>query len=84
MDLAPLAELIDRQGRELRQLAEAAAVWQVRALQAEERLKQLTAGPITDAGEDASQRRQDAPGDEIAGDVAMMPSCRGGGAGGKW
>ncbi len=47
IDLGPLAELIERQGTEIRQLAEAAAVWQVRALQAEERLKQLTAGGDT-------------------------------------
>ncbi len=47
VDLGPLAELIERQGTEIRQLAEAAAVWQVRALQAEERLKQLTAGDDT-------------------------------------
>ncbi len=47
VDLGPLAELIERQGTEIRQLAEAAAVWQVRALQAEERLKQLTAGNDT-------------------------------------
>ena len=45
-------------------------MWQVRALQAEEQLKQLTAGPVADAGKDASQTRQDAPGDEAAGHVA--------------
>ncbi len=49
VDLGPLAELIERQGTEIRQLAEAAAIWQVRAVQAEERLKQLTAGDTTSA-----------------------------------
>jgi len=46
VDLAPLADLIDHLRHENRQLAEAAAVWQVRALQAEERVKQLTAGTV--------------------------------------
>ncbi len=74
VDLTPLSELIDRQNRKMRQLAEAAAaVWQVRALQAEERLKQLTAGPVTDVGEDAPQRPQDAPGEASAGDMADEP-----------
>ena len=51
VDLAPLAAVlhdqhatIERQATEIRQLAEVAAAWQVRALQAEERLLQLTAG----------------------------------------
>ncbi len=43
-NLASLAELIERQGDEIRRLAEASPAWQFRALQAEERLKQLTAG----------------------------------------
>jgi hypothetical protein len=47
VDLGPLAELIARQGDEIGRLRETAAVWQVRAMQAEERLKQLPAG---DAG----------------------------------
>ena len=46
VDLAPLAELIERQGDEIGRLREAAAVWQVRAMQAEDRLKQLTAGDV--------------------------------------
>jgi len=45
VDLAPLVELVAGLHQENRQLAEAAAVWQVRAMQAEDRLKQLTAGP---------------------------------------
>jgi hypothetical protein len=44
IDLAPLAGVIERQGDEIRRLAEASTAWQFRALQAEERLKQLTAG----------------------------------------
>ncbi len=47
VDLAPLAAVIADLTRENRQLAEAAAIWQVRAVQAEERLKQLTAGDDT-------------------------------------
>ncbi len=46
VDLAPLAELIERQAKELANLREAAAIWQVRARQAEDQLKQLTAGNI--------------------------------------
>jgi len=44
VDLAPLADLIERQAKELADLREAAAIWQVRARQAEEQLKALTAG----------------------------------------
>jgi hypothetical protein len=44
VDLAPLAAVIERQGDEIRRLAEASTAWQFRALHAEERLKQLTAG----------------------------------------
>ncbi len=61
VDLGPLAELIERQGTEIRQLAEAAAIWQVRAVQAEERLKQLTAGDDTPA--DAPLAAPFAPGE---------------------
>jgi len=46
VDLAPLADLIERQAKELADLREAAAIWQVRARQAEEQLKALTAGEI--------------------------------------
>jgi len=44
VDLAPLMELIERQGKGLADLREAAAVWQIRARQAEDQLKQLSAG----------------------------------------
>jgi len=46
IDLAPLADLIERQAKELADLREAAAIWQFRARQAEEQLKQLTAGNV--------------------------------------
>ncbi len=44
VDLAPLAAVIADLTRENRQLAEAATAWQIRAMQAEERLQALTAG----------------------------------------
>jgi len=47
VDLSTLAELIERQGKELADLREAAAVWQIRARQAEERLLELSAGETT-------------------------------------
>ncbi len=75
-DLAPLAavierqhETIERQAHENRQLAEAAAVWQFRAMQAEERLKALTAGetaqevPSTSSGEPGTPEEQEPPPD---------------------
>ncbi len=46
VDLAPLADLIERQAKELADLREAAAIWQIRARQAEEQLKQLSAGNV--------------------------------------
>ncbi len=48
IDLAPLAVVIERQGDEIQRLAEGSTAWQFRALQAEERLKQLTAGGEVD------------------------------------
>jgi excisionase family DNA binding protein len=48
VDLAPLADLIERQGGEIRRLSESATMWQIRAMQAEEKLKQLTAGDVPD------------------------------------
>jgi len=58
-DVEPLAALIGDLSRENRQLAEAAAVWQFRALQAEDRLKVLTAGEPEQV---APVSRQDGPG----------------------
>jgi hypothetical protein len=49
VDLSPLADLIERQARELADLREAASVWQLRARQAEDKLLELAAGPdVTD------------------------------------
>ena len=66
VDLAPLAAVISDLTRENRQLAEAATAWQVRAMQAEERLKQLTASAsadddIRDTPELGSDAGTDAP-----------------------
>jgi hypothetical protein len=49
VDLGPLAELIASQGDEIGRLRETAAIWQIRAMQAEERLKQLTAGETSES-----------------------------------
>ena len=65
VDLAPLAELIERQGRELAEMREAAAVWQIRARQAEERLLELS------AGETAPETRQDTPGSPRSDDPGL-------------
>ena len=72
VDLQPLAELIERQGEEIRRLAEASTAWQFRALQAEERLKQLTAG--ADAAQDAPHDAPEAPGAAAPPDPAFTPS----------
>jgi hypothetical protein len=57
-DIAPLAELLADVTRRNEELAAAAALWQYRAMQAEERLAQLEAGPI--AG-DVEEATRDAP-----------------------
>jgi len=44
VDLAPLTDLIERQAQELQRLTETATMWQFRARQLEDQLKQLTAG----------------------------------------
>jgi len=56
VDLTPLADLIERQAKELADLREAAAVWQIRARQAEEKLLELSAGWVS------SDTSPDAPG----------------------
>jgi hypothetical protein len=69
IDLAPIAEVIRDQNRRLEDLSAAAAYWQVRAQQAEDQLKQLTAGSRADdatdgpqsVGEDASTETYRAP-----------------------
>ncbi len=49
IDLRPLVEHIAELERQVGQLTEAATIWQLRAAQAEEQLKQLTAGRDTSA-----------------------------------
>ncbi len=73
VDLAPLAAVISDLTRENRQLAEAAAIWQVRAVQAEERLKQLTAGDDTptDAPSAAPEPHHEAQPAERTSDTAV-------------
>jgi len=62
VDLAPLADLIERQAKELADLREAAAIWQVRARQAEDQLKALTAGPSEpEADQEPSRIDAEAP-----------------------
>jgi len=53
VDVAPLAELLADVTRRNEELAAAAALWQYRAMQAEERLAQLETGPIAGDVEDA-------------------------------
>lgn len=73
VDLAPLAGLIERQGAEVRRLTEAATVWQLRALQAEERLQQLTAGDVPTDPPVAAQDGPGAAAEAGAGSAASSP-----------
>jgi hypothetical protein len=58
VDLTPLAELIERQARELAEMREAAAVWQIRARQAEARLEALEAGETqAEPGRDETEQK---------------------------
>jgi len=72
-DVEPLAVLIGELSRENRQLAEAAAVWQFRAMQAEERLKALTAGetvpdaPATNSAPPEATEQADATEEPLTG-----------------
>ncbi len=61
VDLAPLAELIERQAAEIQRLTEAATTWQMRAGILEQQLKQVTAGGDTPT--DAPQGSPFAPGE---------------------
>jgi len=49
VNIQPLADIIERQGEEIRRLAEAATAWQFRAVRTEEQLQALEAGPTTPA-----------------------------------
>lgn len=71
VDLRPLADVIERQGEEIRRLTEAATIWQFRAGQLEDQLKQLTAGgPVVEQDAAAPDRGQDAPGGAEAAPMA--------------
>jgi len=48
VDLSPLVDHIAHLEDRVQQLTEAATVWQIRAMQAEEKLKMLTAGDVPD------------------------------------
>jgi len=61
MDLEPLAAVIRDQNHRIEELAAAAAFWQVRAYQAEEQLKSLTAG-TTDSDIEPEPNTVDAEG----------------------
>jgi hypothetical protein len=64
VDLAPLTELIERQAQEVQRLTEAATIWQMRARQFEDQLKQLSAGetpPTTLSEAPGSPRSDDQP-----------------------
>jgi hypothetical protein len=69
INLAPLAEVIQDQNRRLEELSAAAAYWQVRAHQAEDQLKQLTAGGDTssDAPGSSESASDDANGATVEG-----------------
>ena len=73
-DMAPLAELIDSLTRQNQELAAAAAVWQYRALRAEERVEALEAGPIEppDASDVHEHAPQDANTVSLRGDAPQM------------
>jgi hypothetical protein len=68
VDLSALADLIERQARELADLREAATVWQLRARQAEDKLLELAAGPVvTDTQPDpAPDPAPDTPGSPLS------------------
>jgi len=73
VDVAPLAELLADVTRRNEELAAAAALWQYRAMQAEERLAQLEAGPIAGDVEDAPQDANTGPLRGDQGEVASDP-----------
>jgi len=76
VDLAPLVDLIADLTRRNEQLTEAATVWQIRAVQAEEKLKQLTAGsvepePRAEAREASPQAQGEAESPKISQDTSQ-------------
>ncbi len=73
VDLAPLAELIERQASEIQRLTEAATTWQLRAGVLEQQLKQLTTGgdTSTDAAHAAPEPHHEAQPAERTSDTAV-------------
>ncbi len=73
VDLRPLVDHIAALEGQVRQLTEAATVWQVRAVQAEERLQALTAGDDSHGGGAvaAQEPRHATGGVEPAGDASV-------------
>jgi len=63
-DLSPLVDLIERQAAQVQRLTESNTMWQVRARQAEEQLKQLTAG-TTDSDIEPEPNTVDAEGPQL-------------------
>jgi hypothetical protein len=53
--------LIERQTTEIRRLSESATMWQIRAIQAEEKLKMLTAGETAEDDADDQPQLRTAP-----------------------
>jgi excisionase family DNA binding protein len=75
IDLRPLADVIERQGEEIKRLTEAATIWQYRARQLEEQVKQLTAGPIPNDVHDDDQPAPESPQThDIAPGATIAPS----------
>lgn len=73
IDLAPLAELVREQTRQIAELSAAAAMWQTRALHLEEQLKQLTATTGTADEAPAGPERAE-PADQDTEDQAPAPT----------
>jgi len=75
VDLRPVMDHIARLEGEVRQLAEAATVWQVRAVQAEEKLKALGAGDAP-TEEPSPAPPPDRDGETRPATAALMPRWR--------
>jgi len=77
VDVAPLADLLADVTRRNEELAAAAALWQYRAMQAEERLAQLEAGPIAgDSDRGALEMPQERAAGTLRGDQPEVVSER--------
>ncbi len=76
VDLRPLVDHIASLEGQVRQLTEAATVWQVRAVQAEERLKQLTAGGNTPTDAPSAAQEPQHGAQPVEGSSAASASLR--------